>query len=315
MAEDNVSGAENGETPQDSPESTTVLAEEIETIPGNAPDEALEKLRPVLSLAEQTYSQVLALIKEMKAAETVLQKFHAREAGVTTENVESAKTQFHQAKKSYLQLGNQINEGIKQVHTLAKTFPDDVLIQDQYRVYLAKLLASLETHNPIQPLVELFAASGFDLTRQEFAVAEEDAQRGATPESLEKKRLEEIQLAVTRLEVRYQKRQIANAMRQGTSRAVTINSLSRLVSRDPEDVNTYIWLANLLNAELKKERDQNKRMSLRDGILDYCKRGFAVIDDYLNLQGIESLNARDRMRAEYVKTITSIRKPLLEQGA
>ncbi|MCZ6557897.1 MAG: hypothetical protein O7A69_08995 [SAR324 cluster bacterium] len=119
---------------------------------------------------------------------------------------------------------------------------------------------------------------------------------------------------MTMLEVRYQKRQLANRLRRGDSPARIIGRLVHLLHRDPDDINSYIWMANLLTNKLKTERDQNKRMQIRDEILDYCKRGFAIIDDYLNLQKIESLNERDRMRAEYVKTITSIRKPLMEQG-
>ena len=70
-------------------------------------------------------------------------------------------------------------------------------------------------------------------------------------------------------------------------------------------------MANLLSQQLSAERNHNERVHMRDEILDYCKKGIAVIDDYMNLQGIQSLNDRDRMRAEYVKTITGIRRPLV----
>ena len=319
MAEESM---ETGETPQEDPSSPAPEAEEtvaeaaqpIEPQPGNSPDEKLGVLRPVCTLTEQNYGQVLELIKEIKSAENVLQKFHARAAGVTAADVEKAKGQFHEAKKSYLQLGNQINDGIKQVNVLAKTYPMDVVLQGISQVYLAKLLSSLETRNPVQPFVDKLAAGPFEFERQEGGPTEVEKQRGMTREKLEKDRLEKVQKTVNILEVRYQKRQLANRLRGGENPAAIIKALSALLQRDPEDINTYIWLASLMSGELKKQRNHNERLAMRDAILDNCQKAFSIIDDSLNLQGIESLNDRDKRRSEYVKTITSIRKPLLDGG-
>ncbi|MCH7477129.1 MAG: hypothetical protein IIA14_03390 [SAR324 cluster bacterium] len=317
---------EPGETPQGEPASPAPEGEEaaaekapehaqpVEPQPGNSPEEELAKLRPVCTLTEQNYGQVLDLIKEIKSAENVLQKFHARAPGVTAADVEKAKGHFHEAKKSYLQLGNQINDGIKQVNLLAKTYPMDEVLQGIYQVYLAKLLSSLETRNPVQPFVDKLAAGPFEFERQEGGPTEVEKQRGMTQEKLEKERLEKVQKTVNILEVRYQKRQLANRLRGGENPATIIKALSALLQRDPEDINTYIWLASLISGELKKERNQNKRIAMRDGILDNCQKAFSIIDDSLNLQGIENLNERDKRRSEYVKTITSIRKPLLDGG-
>ncbi len=314
MTEENIPHTEEDPATEEASEGIAELAREIEPQAGNAPDEATAKLRPVCSLADQNYNQILALIKEMKGAESVLHKYHNQDGSVSPEDLEAAKEKFNQVKKSYLQMGNQINEGIKQVYIHAKTHPEDLLAQNLYKTYLAILLASLETRNPVQRFVERIAQEGFEMERPDLAMFEEDADAGRVAEAREKKLLEETERLVIMLEVRYQKRLAANRLRQGERPAKAISRLTGLSRRDPTDINTYIWLANLLSGELKRQRDHNKRIGIRDDILDYCKKAFAAIDDYLNLQGIENLNERDRMRAEYVKTITSIRKPLMEQG-
>ncbi|MCZ6842490.1 MAG: hypothetical protein O7G32_06620 [SAR324 cluster bacterium] len=314
--EQQVDSAESPEIAQEEPteESVTELDSGIEIQAGNAPAEVLEKLQPVCARADQIYNQILGLIKEFKQAESVLQQFHSRADGVTSSDVEEAKNKFQQAKQSYMELGDQINGGIKEVNTVAQTWTDDLLIQNVYKTYLAKLLASLETRNPNQNFVELLAGGAFDLERRPIPGGTGEGRDEDAEKQYLQKQLEETNHAVTMLEVRYQKRQLANRLRRGDSPARIIGRLVHLLHRDPDDINSYIWMANLLTNKLKTERDQNKRMQMRDEILDYCKRGFAIIDDYLNLQKIESLNERDRMRAEYVKTITSIRKPLMEQG-
>ena len=316
---------ETGETVQEEPaspapggeetaaEKGAELAQPVQPQQGNCPDEEMGKLRPVCTLAEQNYGQVLGLIKEIKSAENVLQKFHARAAGVTAADVEKAKGQFHEAKKSYLHIGNQINDGIKQVNVLAKTYPMDVVLQGLYQAYLAKLLSSLETRNPVQPFVEKLAADPFEFEREEVEPTQAETQRGMTKEKLETEHLEKVQKTVNLLEVRYQKRQLANRLRGGENPANIVKALSALLHRDPEDINTYIWLASLMSGELKKERNQNDRLAMRDAILDHCQKAFAIIDDSLNLQGIENLTERDKRRSEYVKTITAIRKPLLDR--
>lgn len=314
MTEENTSQTDEQETTEGSSDGFAELAQDIEPQTGNAPNEAVDKLRPVCSLADQNYNQILGLIKEMKAAEGILHKYHAQDGSVTPEDLEVAKEKFNQAKQSYLQMGNQINEGIKQVYVLAKTFPDDLLAQGLYKIYLAKLLASLETRNPLQKFVERFAEGGFEMERQDSTMFEEEADQSNAAEEREKKLLGETEEVVIMLEARYQKRLVANRLRQGERPAKAISRLTALSRRDPADINTYIWLASLLGGELKRERDHNKRVGIRDEVLDYCKKAFSAIDDYLNLQGIENLNERDRMRAEYVKTITSIRKPLIEKG-
>lgn len=291
-------------------EEVTEFPQDIEMQLGDAPDEVLSKLGPICTLAEQQYGQVLGFIKEIKSAEEVLQKFHHQQEGVTSSDLETAKDNFHRAKKAYMELGNLINKGMREVHTLARTFPEDLIVQNVYKTYLAKLLASLETRNPIQNFVELIAGGDFDLERRTTSLTGEEDESAA--EAYRKKEMEQTETQVIMLEVRYQKRQLANRMRQGESARKIISRLTHLIHRDQEDVNSYIWMANLLTGQLNAERNQNERIHIRDEILDYCKKGIAVIDDYMNLQGIQSLNDRDRMRAEYVKTITSIRRPLLK---
>lgn len=295
---------------EDAGEEVTEFPEEVEIQMGDAPQEVLNKLGPICTLAEQNYIQVLGLIKELKASESVLQKFHGNEEGVTSSDLQTAKENFDNAKAAYMGLGNQINKGMRQVHTIARGFPEDLVVQNVYKTYLAKLLASLETRNPTQNFVELVASGEFDLERRTTSLTGDEDE--ASAEAYRKREMEQTEHQIVMLEVRYQKRQLANRLRQGESRKKVIARLVHLIHRDPEDVNSYVWMANLLSQQLSTERNQNERVHMRDEILDYCKKGIAVIDDYMNLQGIESLNDRDRMRSEYGKTITAIRRPLLQ---
>ena len=295
---------------EDAGEEVTEFPEEVEIQMGDAPKEVLDKLGPICTLAEQNYIQVLGLIKELKTSESVLQKFHSNAEGVTSSDLQTAKENFDNAKAAYIGLGNQINKGMRQVHTIARGFPEDLIVQNVYKTYLAKLLASLEARNPIQNLVELIAGGEFDLERRTTALTGDEDQ--TAEEAYQKREMEKTEHDIVMLEVRYQKRQLANRLRQGENRKIVIARLVHLIHRDPEDVNSYVWMANLLSQQLTTERNQNERVHMRDEILDYCKKGIAVIDDFMNLQGIDSLNDRDRMRAEYVKTITSIRRPLLQ---
>ena len=295
-------------------EEVTELPQEIEVKKGNCPDLELEKLRPVCTLAEQNYQSVHEHIKAIRGANEVLRKFHARDSSVTPRDVEQAKREFHDAKQAYIQLGNKINEGIKQVYILAKTYPEDLLLQNLYSAYLAKLLASLETRNQVEPFVKRLADYIFVFDREDIVLTAEEERRDMTVAMKKAEMLAGAEKLVARLEARYQKRQIQNRMRQEERPARIINQLLRISRQDPEDIHTFIWLASLLAAELPKQRDQNKRLEMRDDILSYCQRAFGQIDDFLNLQGIQNLSERDKRRAEYVKTITQIRKPLL-QGA
>ena len=314
MTEDTTQAAEEAENQEEEGAVDDEMAKAFGSLDvqvGNAPDEEVEKIRPVCMLAEQQYNQILEPIKEMQVAQNVLSRFHAQDPDVTAADVEAAKEKFEKAKQSYLQSGNQINEGIKSVYQLAKGYPNDHQVQLIYQTYLAKLLASLETRNPLQPYVEQLALYSFEFERDEIIPTELEVKRELTKEELEKERLESVEKDIKRLESRYTKRLLANKMRKGGNPRRAIRVLKSLSHSDPDDINTYIWLANLQSDELKKCKDQNQRISLRNDILDSCQQAFAKIDDFLNLQGIENLNERDRKRAEYVKTITTIRKPLV----
>ncbi len=296
----------------ESAEAVTELPEAIEVKQGDCPELELEKLRPTCTLAEQNYQAVQEHIKTIRSANDVLRKFHARDGSVSPRDVETAKQQFHDAKQTYMQLGNKINEGIKAVHVMAKTYPEDLLLQNLYSAYLAKLLGSLETRNPVEPYVRRIADIPFNFDREDIILTEEEERRDMTVEA---KRADVLALAeerVNRLEARYQKRQLQNRLRQEERPARILNQLLRISRQDPSDIHTLIWLAQLLAAEYPKQRDQNRRLEMRDDILTYCQRAFGLIDDFLNMQGIENLSERDKRRSEYVKTITQIRKPLLQ---
>ena len=290
------------------------LAPAVETKTGDIPAEELAKLRPICTLAEENYQTILGLIKTIKDSEGVLLRFHGRQDNVTPQDVESAKTKFHEAKQSYLQLGNQINAGIKPVHGLAKMYVEDLVVQNLYKTYLAKLLCSLEARHPVEPFVRRLADWVFVFDREELTINEDEERRGLT---LDRKRIEmqnSAQRAVLMLETRYQKRLLQNRLKAGESPGKIARKVQALLGQDPEDLHTYIWIASLLSQDLPKERNQNTRVGLRDDILGYCKKAFALIDDFLNLQGIQNLAERDKRRSEYVKTITAIRKPLVVKG-
>ncbi|HKI98750.1 MAG TPA: hypothetical protein VKB51_09780 [bacterium] len=304
--------AEFGDTGDETSEDVTELPQEIQVKQGNCPDLELEKLRPICTLAEQNYQSVQEHIKALRKANDVLRKFHARDPNVAPKDVDQAKQEFHEAKQAYLVLGNKINEGIKQVYVHAKTYPEDLLVQNLYATYLAKLLASLETRNHVEPYVQRLADYVFVFDREDIVLTAEEERRDMTIQMKKAEVLGAAEKSVARLEARYQKRQLQNRLRQEERPGRVINQLLRISRQDPEDIHTFIWLANLLTTELPRTRDQNKRLEVRDDILSYCTRAFGMIDDFLNLQGIQNLSERDKRRAEYVKTITQIRKPLLQ---
>jgi hypothetical protein len=291
----------------------TELLKPADTKPGDCPPGELAKLRPICTLVEENYQTILGLIQTIRSTEGVLQRFHARQDNVTPQDVETAKTRFNEAKQSYLQLGKQINEGIKPVHSLAKTYPEDLLAQDLYKMYMAKMLCSLEARNPVEPFVRRLADWVFVFDREPLRLTEDEQRRDLTIEIKKTELLAACNRTIVMLETRYQKRNLQNQLRTGESIQKIVRRLQYLLSQDPEDLHTYIWLASLMSQLLPKERNQNTRVSLRDDILNYCKKAFSMIDDFLNLQGIQALNERDKRRSEYVKSITAIRKPLLSQ--
>jgi hypothetical protein len=281
------------------------------TKPGDCLPDELATLRPICTMAEENYQGILGHIKAIKEAESVLQRFHAHEKGLTPQDVESAKGRFDEAKRSYIQLGNQINEGIKPVHSLAKIYLEDLLVQNLYKTYLAKLLASMETRHPVEPFVRRLADWSFSFERETLELGVEETRRGLT---LEKKRSELLiasNRTLTMLETRYQKRALQNRLKAGESPGKIIRRLHYLAQQDPEDLHTTIWLASLMAKEMLKDRNQNTRIGLRDDVLQVCKKAMGQIDDFLNLQGIQTLSDRDKRRAEYMKTITAIRNPLV----
>jgi len=194
---------------------------------------------------------------------------------------------------------------------MAKVYVEDLLVQNLYKTYLAKLLCSLETLNPVEPFVRRHADGSFVFDREEMLLNDEDERRGLTLVRKKNELQDTVQRAVVMLECRYQKRLLANRVKAGESTNKIVRKLQALAIQDPEDLHTHIWIANLLTKELSRENNQNTRVTLRDDILNHCKKAFSLIDDFLNLQGIQNLNERDRRRSEYVKTITQIRKPLV----
>jgi hypothetical protein len=296
-------------------EQVTELPQEIQVKKGNGPDLELEKVRPVCALAEQHYQAVQEHIKTLRNANLVLQKFHAREGDLTPKDVDRAKREFNDAKKAYLQFSKQINEGIKAVYVMAKTYPEDLLVQTLYSTYLAKLLSSLETRHEVEPYIKRLAEFTFYFDREDIILTEEEERRDMTVAMKKAELLAAAEKQVARLESRFQKRQLQNRLKQEERPGRIINQLIRISRLDPEDIHTFIWLASLLTSEYPRQRDQNKRLEIRDDILLYCQRAFSQIDDFLNLQGIQNLSERDKRRSEYVKTITGIRKPLLEGRA
>lgn len=311
--------SEEGEIPQsfespegDEREAVTELSQQIKVKAGNCDNLDLDKLKPICTLAEQNYQAVQEHIKKIRNANLILQKFHAREGDLTPKDVDKAKKEFHEAKKAYIQLGNQINEGIRHLHFTAKSYPQDVLVQNLYSAYLAKLLSSLETRNETEPYVSRSANFSFVFDREDIILTEEEERRGMTVDRKRAEILAEAELNVSRLEARFQKRQLQNRLRTEERPIHIINQLIRISKQDPGDLHTFIWLANMMAQEMPKIRDQNRRLEMRDEILSSCQKAFALIDDFLNLQGIQALNERDKRRSEYLKSITALRKPLLQ---
>lgn len=143
----------------------------------------------------------------------------------------------------------------------------------------------------------------------------DETRRGLTVEKKRAELLTASNRTLTMLETRHQKRTLQNRLRSGESPGKIIRRLHYLAQQDPEDLHTTIWLASLLSKEMLKERNQNQRVAMRDEVLQTCKKAMGQIDNFLNLQGIQTLSDRDKRRAEYVKTIALIRNPLVRGSA
>ena len=236
MTEEVEASAADTEAEETPPETLTELAPPRETFPGDCPQEKLDRLRPICANAEQKYQLVITSLRQIKESESIVQRFHAREGKLTPLDVEQAKKQFHKAKQSYIHAGNEINEGIKQVNDLAQTYPEDLLLKETYKTYLAKLLASLETRNLPEHMVSWLAAANFHFERQEPKLDEREQQRGLTVEKKKEELLESEARYVNMLETRYLKRQFQNRLRQGENKSAIVGHVGALLKRDPDDL-------------------------------------------------------------------------------
>jgi hypothetical protein len=103
-------------------------------------------------------------------------------------------------------------------------------------------------------------------------------------------------------------------MKQGEPTPKVIQELEKAAVKDPDDIKTFILLSKLLSENYKVQPDHVQRMKLREKALQYCESAFSKIDTYLDLQGIsiDDVHIRDQIRVGFIKTISSIRNPLIK---
>jgi hypothetical protein len=173
-------------------------------------------------------------------------------------------------------------------------------------------LASQEGKNPIEQYVMKLAEQEFVWVPKEFHVTEEDERMGRNLSRIISEYKEELLLVTSRLEARYQKRQIMSRIMQGEKPEKLINQLKKIIEKDPDDIKSYILLARILADLFWKIKSHIQRLETREDALACCEDAFSKIDTYLDLQGVTEISQRDHTRVGFIKTISAIRNPLVK---
>lgn len=279
--------------------------------PDSYSDSVLVKIKEYAAKATTAYENYLHDSKVMQNASRIKDRYDKRDPEITGADVKLAKESFKEAKQNYLIHAKTIAEGMPYVHQAHLKYPDELLVHKSYNKYLAKLLASREARYPAETYVLHLAAGEFDFEPLNVVVTEADKEMGRDLERVQAIFREELQLVTNRLEARFQKRKLMAALQTGLPKIKALKMLLDLAETDPTDVKTHILLARMLSEASKTMASTAQRVSMREKALSQCELAFNNIDDYMNMQGIENINVRDRMRVGFVKTISNIRIPLI----
>lgn len=269
------------------------------------------KLKHICNQTEESYQEAMESLIVMKESRRLKERFAKGDKSVTMDQVREAKPKFEAASQKYVAATKVIAQGMPLIYQSYQQYQKELVLRKIYAKFLAKLLASREAKFPVENYVLRLAQGEFDWSPVEIVISEEEENRGMTMDTKTAEVLKALQLPINRLESRYRKRKLMTQLAQGTPVHEVIKDLNALHDLDPDDIKTDILLARMIADYSKTQGNAQKRVTLREKALGYCQSAFANIDTYLDLQGIEDVRERDRIRVGFVKTISQIRLPLV----
>jgi len=270
-----------------------------------------EELRKKARGCQIAFSELMNILPGMQKAHRVRERYQQGSPDVTPADVAQAKSIYEENRSTYQTDAKVIAEGMPYVHGCYANYKGNFIVHQIYNQYLAKLLASREAKYPVENYVLKLATPDFNMTEPEFTLDEREEVREVTLDDKRAQYLGELQLITDRLESRYKKRKLMVALQKGTPHYQILNDLVKLAEKDPDDIKTHILLSRLIAEHGKSLTNTAKRVHYRELALGHCQTAFSSIDSYMDLQGIQDLSERDRMRVGFVKTISSIRNPLI----
>ncbi len=275
--------------------------------------ETRKKLDTVCKRAAEAYACVDRILPSLRNSQKVIDAYNDVSNKIELMDVKLAKETFLESKKIFLENAKIVAQGMPLIYQMFKSFPEQLEIMVAYTEYLAKLLASREARNPVENYVLLLAKGDFNYKLPDFEPTKKQLDKEITRVHLRRNFKDKQQVLLNRLECRYRKRKLMVQLKQGEQKSKIISELMGIADSDPIDLKTHILLARLFSEYASGVKNPHKRRGLRDQALAYCKSAYAIIDDYLNLQGIKKMKVRNMHRAGFMKTISAIRIPLIKR--
>jgi hypothetical protein len=281
----------------------------------NLPDQfepaVLEKLTEICTAADKWYDKAIKTLPSMLNSQKIIAKYQNVNNEISLMDVKLASETLRESKKNYTKNAAEIAQNWLYIHDVYCKYPDEVVVNQVYIKYLAKLLGSREARYPVENYVLTVAKGPFNLAAPDFEPTDAQLQHELTKVSIRQQYLKELRIDINRLESRYRKRKLMVKLKEKISKNVIIKELLEISQIDPLDIKTHLLLARMFSEVVPTIKDHQKRTGIREQALKFCKIAFSKIDDYMDLQQIQVLRERDIQRASFVKSISAIRIPLI----
>lgn len=273
----------------------------------------LEKLKDICSKANVWFDKAVKALPSIRGSQKIIAQFQDVKTEMTIMDVKLATETLNESKKKFLDNAGEIAQNWLYIYDVYSKYPDEVVVNQIYPNYLARLLATREARYPVEKYVVALASQPFNFEEPDFEPTDLQLQHGKTHVSIRKEYMKQLRIEINRLECRYRKRRLMVKLKENVPKNLVIKELLEISHIDPPDIKTHILLARLFGEYALTVKDHQKRTSLREQALKYCNLAFSKIDDYLDLQNIQEMKDRDIQRAGFVKSISAIRIPLLRK--
>lgn len=282
-------------------------------LPGQFDESVLEKLKEICGNTEVWFNNALKTLPSIRNSQKLIAKFQNVNNEITLMDVKLATETLNESKKNFNDNASLIAQNWLYIHDVHRKYTNHVLSSRIYARYLAKLLVTRESRYPIENYVLNLARQSFDFEMPNFDPTDLQLQQGITSVTLQKKYMDQLNVEISRLECRYRKRRLMVKLKENVPKSAVIRELLEIAHIDPVDIKTHILLARMFAEYALSTKSAKQRPSFKEQALKFCNLAFSKIDDYLDLQAIEQINARDIQRAGFVKSISAIRIPLLRK--